>query len=71
MEDAPEIFMLTLRAKTTTTDSNTLPEIAGDFKMKCVSVSGGLILLSSRLKKIKQTFFSCYSNKFCCVVKHQ
>lgn len=46
MEDAPEIFMLTLRAKTTTTDSNTLPEIAGDFKMKCVSVSGGLILLS-------------------------
>lgn len=57
MEDAPEIFMLTLRAKTTTTDSNTLPEIAGDFKMKCVSVSGGLILLSSRLKKYQTNIF--------------
>lgn len=54
--DAPEIFMLTLRAKTTT-DSNTLPEIAGDFKMKCVSVSGGLILLSSRLKKNQTNIF--------------
>lgn len=55
--DAPEIFMLTLRAKTTTTDSNTLPEIAGEFKMKCVSVSRGLILLSSRLKKYQTNIF--------------
>lgn len=39
---------------------NTLPEIAGDFKMYCAFVSGGLILLSTLFKvkkNPKQTFF--------------